>query len=223
MILTNPARLSRFANDPNLSMMLETLQVVIIQDIREYINLVVTGNIYKYFWDECEKRNYHITEYRELKRQFLIAIFSPNRMNSKARVVFKEVFPNFHKIFSIVRGDAKGSKFQNFRRFPILLQRIESYLVHGVALKNINEKYPDVKTLAKHDSVLTGHQEQIIKSGVLTESLEIVLAELKEVFTKFTGFEPKFKIKRTEERKERESEGERGRIKGGGNMMSDPL
>ena len=126
----------------------------------------------------------------ETKVQVLRILFARNRtpkneINRKCRQVFKDRFPKVHKIFSKLRGHQQGDKFQNFKRFAILLQTIESYLMLDVILKRIHKEYPGTIAITVHDSIMT---------GVLTNNVEVVLKTMKEEMTNFVGFPPIIRI-----------------------------
>ncbi len=135
-----------------------------------------------------KKREAYIEEYENIK---------------KARQIFRRNFPTVHRIFSKVRGNERGDKFTSFKRFAVLLQSMESYLMLEVILKRIRRELPEVIAISVHDSIMT---------GVLTNDAEAVKNILIEEFTNFVGFRPKVKLEREEEEREREG----GDIREGG-------
>lgn len=76
--------------------------------------------------------------------------------NRKCRIIFKKHFPTVQRIFNKVRGNEKGDKYQNYKRFAILLQRIEAYLMLDVILKRVYKELPGVIAITVHDSIMTG-------------------------------------------------------------------
>jgi len=113
--------------------LLQSLKVSLNQDVKNYINLVISGRLYEYLMQEFAKEGLDITR-DKTKLQVLRILFARNRMpkdgiNRQSRQIFKDRFPTVHRIFSKVRGHNKGDKFHNYKRFAILLQRIESYLM----------------------------------------------------------------------------------------------
>jgi hypothetical protein len=204
IILTNPSKVSWMTANPSFALLLQSLKVSLNQDVKNYINLVVSGQLYEFLIDEFSKEGLTLTR-DEAKIQVLRILFARNRLpkngiNRKARQIFKNNFPTVHRIFSIVRGREKGDKFQNFKRFAILLQRIESYLMLDVILKKIYKELPGTIAITIHDSVMT---------GILTNNIEAVRKIMAEELTFFVGFRPKLNIEKygIEEKgiKERES------------------
>jgi hypothetical protein len=132
-------------------MFLQTLKTSLNEDVKNYIALVISGQLYEYLMREFIGEGLHLTR-SETKVQVLRILFARNRkpkdeLNLKAREIFKKRFPTVHRIFSKVRGNEKGDKFTSFKRFAILLQRIESYLMLDVILRRIYKELPG--TIAK--------------------------------------------------------------------------
>jgi len=127
ILLTNPGKVSWMTKNPDFALLLQSLKVSLSQDVKKYISLVISGQIYEYLMTEFSKEGLELTR-DETKLQVLRILFARNRMpqdatNRKAKQIFKDRFPKVHRIFSKVRGSEKGDKFSNFKRFAILLQR----------------------------------------------------------------------------------------------------
>lgn len=186
ILLTDPGKISYMTKIPAFALLLQTLKVSLSQDVKKYISLVASGQLYEYLMSEFSKEGLTLTR-DETKVQVLRILFARNRMpqnetNRKARQIFKDRFPKVHRIFSKVRGSAKGDKFTNFKRFAILLQRIESYLILDVILKRIYKELPGTIAVTVHDSIMT---------GILTNNVEAVRQIMIDELTFFVGFRPK--------------------------------
>lgn len=189
IFLTQPSKVSWMTSNPAFALLLQTLKVSLNQDVKDYISLVISGQIYEYLMCEFLKEGLVLSR-NETKTQMLRILFSRNRMpaneiNKKCRQVFIKSFPTVHKIFTKIRGHEKGDKFKNFKRFAILLQRIESYLMLDVILKRIYKELPGTIAITIHDSIMT---------GILTNNVEAIKNIITEEMTFFIGFEPKIKI-----------------------------
>lgn len=207
IILTNPGKVSHMTNNPAFSLLLQTLQYKDTEDIKKYISLVISGQLYEYLMDEFAKGGIRLNR-SETKVQVLRILFARNRApkegtNRKAREIFRANFPTVHRIFSKVRGNHRGDRFTSFKRFAILLQRIESFLMLDVILKRIYRELPGVIAVTVHDSIMT---------GIMTNNVEAVRRIISEELTKFVGFTPQIKIEgllikkeMEKERKEKES------------------
>jgi len=184
IILTNPGKVSCMTENPAFALLLQTLKVSLNKDVKEYISLVVSGQLY-----EALMKDFELTR-DETKVQLLRILFARNRMpkdgiNRKCRMIFKKKFPTVYRIFNKVRGRERGDKFHNFKRFAILLQRIEAFLMLDVILKRIYKELPGTVAITIHDSVMT---------GILTDNINAVRKIMVDEMTKFTGFRPQIKI-----------------------------
>ena len=216
ILLTNPGKVSFMTKNPAFALVLQSLKVSLNEDVKEYINLVNSGQLYEYLMAEFAKEGLNLTR-NETKTQVLRILFARNRMPrnpindtevfiskltekekrerekfitdypkiKKARQIFKKRFPKVHRIFSKIRGSEKGDKFSNFKRFAILLQSIEAYLMLDVILKRIYKELPGTIAITIHDSILT---------GVLTNNVEAVRKIMSDELTFFVGFRPQIVI-----------------------------
>ncbi|HEY5124519.1 MAG TPA: hypothetical protein VIK14_12370 [Ignavibacteria bacterium] len=176
MILTNPGGLVRFAKNKEFAMILKNLKIPDTDDIKLYINLVTNGQFYEYLMPYFKAKGLPCTR-DEVKKQVMIILFDQNRKRvSRAKRIFRKLFPTVHNIFCIVRGEGGGE------RFPILLQAIEAYIVLRVILPKLNSEHPEIIAFTIHDSLLVTDNPEIMEK-VMTEEL-----------TKFTGYSPILKI-----------------------------
>ena len=183
--MTDPAKVAPFAKDRNFVMILESLKPIQHEDVKNYTNLVVTGQIYEYLMQEFAERDIIYTR-DQVKRQFFIILFARNTIMNKQRKIFAELFPNVHARFSEVRGNSKDkSKFKNSKRFAILLQAVEAHLILGRILPRIYEEHPGVIAVSIHDSVCT---------SIVTSDIETVKRIMTEELSDFVGFKPTLKI-----------------------------
>lgn len=194
LILTNPGKVSAFTENPAFAMVLQSLKVSHNEDVKNYIKLVINGQLYEYLMQEFARDGLQLDR-QATKRQVLRILFARNRTpkeatNRQAREIFKSRFPTVHKIFTKVRGHERGDRFTSFKRFAILLQRMESYLMLDVILKRIYRELPGVIAITIHDSIMT---------GVLTNNVDAVKNILIEELTNFVGFRPNVKIEMNKE------------------------
>ena len=228
IILTDPGKVSNMTKNHAFAMLLQTLKYKDTEDVKKYICLVASGQLYEFLMAEFSKEGLHLTR-TETKVQVLRILFARNRMPrnpindtevfiskltekekrkreefirdypkiKKARQIFIKSFPKVHRIFSKVRGHEKGDKFQNFKRFAILLQRIESFLMLNIILKRIYKELPGTIAVTVHDSIMT---------GVLTNNVEAVRKIITEELTLFVGIAPKTNIEGIIEEKEEKKE-----------------
>jgi hypothetical protein len=108
-----------------------------------------------------------------------------NEINRKARQIFMDNFPNVHRIFSKIRGRAKGDKFENFKRFAILLQTIEAHLILNIIVKRICKELPGAIVMTIHDSIMT---------GINNDHIEAIMKIMIDEFTRFVGYPPRISV-----------------------------
>ena len=214
ILLTNPGKVSGMTKNTAFALLLQTLKVSQAQDVKKYISLVVDGKFYEYLMTEFSKEGLQLTR-SETKVQVLRILFARNRMpldetNRQARQIFADRFPTVHRIFSKIRGHEKGDQFTSFKRFAILLQRIESHLMLQVILKRIYKELPGTIAVTIHDSIMT---------GILTNNVEAVRKILIDEIGSFVGFRPQTSIEGFREDIGEEREGEYSLT----NMMLQPL
>jgi hypothetical protein len=189
ILLSNPAKVAPFTKNSAFALLLRTLKVPQKQDVSKYISLVVSGQLYEYLMSEFSNEGINLTR-SDTKVEVLRILFARNRLPKndkarKARRVFIRCFPTVHRTFSKIRGREKGDSFSNFKRFAILLQRIESHLILRVILKRINQEMPGTIALTIHDSIMTKNDPICV---------EAVSKILLDEISKFIGYQPKIEI-----------------------------
>lgn len=199
LILTNPSKVARFTDNSAFAMFLQTLKVPQREDVTKYINLVIEGRLYEYLMEAFTSEGL-VLDRDMTKKQVLRILYAPNRTpinetNRKARQIFEARFPTVHETFSRVRGNEKGDKFTSYKRFAILLQRVESHLILDVVIKRICREFPGVVVLTIHDSIMT---------GILTNRENEVMQILTEELKNYVGYPPTIKVERGEEEGKRE-------------------
>lgn len=179
MILTNPKEVARFTKCKDLAMILKNLYVSDNYDIKLYIELVTNGKFYEYLIPYFEAKKLISTDLSpkekrsSVKEQVMKILFDRNRPRlSRAKKIFRALFPTVSEIFSIVRGIFGGE------RFPILLQAIEAHVILKVIIPILNNRHPDIICFTVHDSILVTDNPEVVE-GVMTEEL-----------TKYTGYSP---------------------------------
>lgn len=184
-VLLFPQKVAWLAKDPDLCELLLRLEIKMTDDMKKYIELVVNGGLYEFLAKEFNLSR------DETKRQVLRILFARNRTpkdqnNKKCRQIFKDIFPTVHKVFSKIRGyETTSNKFSNYKRFAILMQRIESYIMLDKIIRRIHNEMPGVIAMTIHDSIMT---------GILTNNVEAVRKVMDQELKSFVGMPPTLKI-----------------------------
>ena len=171
-----------------LTLMLEDLRELSEkQDFIRYANLVKGisedgGNddedLYTFMQKEGQKRDLHFSSRSEVKVGVFEVLFSKNGNNTKAKKLFRELFPSVDKIF-------RKLKEEDHAMLPCLLQTIESFIMLHVITKKVSKRFPNAPIFTIHDSIVTTEE---YSDGVE----KIMYDEL----TKIVGIPPMLKVDR---------------------------
>jgi len=138
-------------------------------DVQRYINLVVNGEFYNYFEEEYFKRtNSKHKNYREIKSEMFLTLYSDNRYINKkgteGKDLFADLFPSVYKVFSII-------KKKDNSLLPILLQRIESDVILDSVCRCLTIQYPKMPIFTCHDSIATTSENAQLLKKIMNEAL----------------------------------------------------
>ena len=193
ILLTAPFKVSKLAISSEFAFVLTNLQVMDHKpDVKLYITLVVEGKLYEYLQEFFNAAGIPHTR-DETKVQVLRIMFAPNRtpadkVNKEARRIFRMCFPNVHRIFNKVRGNGRGKNpHESYKRFAILMQSLESFLILEAVLKAIRAELPGVIAMTIHDSIMTGEDA---RTGIMTNNVAGVIRIMERELLKFVGLKP---------------------------------
>jgi len=147
----------------------------------EYRDLVLSGGFYEHIQDNFSSLYPNkFDERSKVKIEVLRILYSNPKLHwlgcYKPCHTFKSFFPGVSKLFN----DIKLVK-QNY--LPIILQRIESYLVLDVICKAISKLHPHIPLFTIHDNIITTKGNELIVEAIMRQEMH-----------KWTGYEPKFGI-----------------------------
>lgn len=191
-LLYDPSKVAHLAKSENFRMLLKTLQPVKALDVTLWSFLVISGKLYQFFYDLFRQNNLmkQFPEYTDkakkaVKDKMFVLLFGSSHLWSREHEIFYNAFPNVYERVCILKGNTRGSKFENFKRFSILLQTIESNTILNIILPRINKEHPEIITVTVHDSIMT---------SVMTNEVEVVYSIMMEELMKFVGKKPTLKI-----------------------------
>ncbi len=107
-------------------------------------------------YDKETHRNYF--KYFDSKRDackqaFMQILYSMNSRKSKQYKRFDEEFPKFCELLILLKSSTKRKN--SYKKFPKLLQHIESDCILDFVTKNIAKEFPDMPMFTIHDSIAT--------------------------------------------------------------------
>lgn len=164
----------------SLSLTTTTLSspVLPLYDTTNYINDVLSGDYYETFLNEFKKETGIEMTREQAKESMFTVLYSKNEFKSKAKDVFKKMYPGMHDIFQKIKA-------KEHNKLAIRLQRIESHFVIDVICQKIAKLHQDLPIFTIHDSIITiaGNEQKII-------------AVIEKELRKAIGAAPKLKIER---------------------------
>ena len=164
-------------------MMIKCLRLPEQEDVRRYELLTSQAGFYKYLETEFNKRgaNYPVvsesTVSNDLKEKVFQIMFDKNHHTSRERKIFRELFPNVEKAFSVLR-------MNNYTDFVNSLTRMETHVILDKVLEYLNAAYPDMVATQIYDNITT---------TLATDDIEKAAAALTAELTDFIGIPPTLK------------------------------
>jgi hypothetical protein len=167
----------------NIIMLLKTSESLIGKWIQSdtYKKVVQSGKLYEEIQQKCSIEFPSQFNSREKSKRNLLTMLYSNRYDQAINPLcraFDKLFPETNKLFKLIRS----FRYENF--FPILMQRIESFLLIDVVCKKVGELYPHIPIFTLHDSIMTVEEyEHTIK--------DIMISEIYD----WTGYTPRVETK----------------------------
>ena len=90
-----------------------------------------------------------IKDKSEIKELTYKVLFGRNRNNSKADIVFSQLFPTIHHFIKLYKKE-----FGNYKILAHDLQRAESSLIYNKIIKKLMLIHPEIKIITVHDSII---------------------------------------------------------------------
>lgn len=139
-------------------------------DVKKYIDLVTSGSFYEFIQAHFEPLYPTRFDTRaKVKKEVLRIFFSDPNVHSllfyKPAQTFKELFPTVYELFKLIQQSGKNY-------LPIILQRIESYLMLDVVCKSISKLHPEIPLFTIHDNIITTKGNEDIVEDILLKEIE---------------------------------------------------
>lgn len=132
------------------------------EDLKRYIELAVSGEIYYFFGKELLGNSFNSYSYKEIKdigkTELIQCLFRSNAaINFKeSSKLFKSLFPSVYAIFKeIKKGKSTDENYKPYRALACVLQTIEAELILDKVCKEFNYLYPNAPIFTTHDCVIT--------------------------------------------------------------------
>ena len=131
--------------------------------------LVENGRFYQYFMSKLKIENK-----KEAKEFVYKVLFGKNMGNCKADKAFKQLFPTIHNFIKLYKKE-NG----NYKILAYDLQRAESDLIFNKIIRKISIKYPEIKIITIHDSILVPEKFKSVVENIFYSELNENIIQVK--------------------------------------------
>lgn len=155
----------------------------IYSGIDNYKKLVLTGLFYEYIQKQLKpKYPERFSDRPKVKKEVMRILFSDPKDQKKRFfkpcLYFSTLFPIPYELFMLIKEVRNNY-------FPIILQRIESYLIIDIICKRINKFYPEIPLFTIHDNIITTLGNEGVVDDILKEEIERWTGYLPRVETEY--------------------------------------
>lgn len=139
-------------------------------DIEKYTDLVVNGLFYEHIQKHFEplfpeRFNKRSNVKKEVLRIFYVENEDTDKHFYRPCKIFKYHFPLVYELFRLIK-EIQGNYL------PIILQRIESFLILDVICKKISVLHPHIPLFTIHDSILTTQGNEAIVEDIMAREIQ---------------------------------------------------
>jgi hypothetical protein len=135
---------------------------------QKFIKLVADGGFYEFIQQEFQPLYPTRFDKRKNVKKGVLTIFYLNNDKSAFNTpsqTFGEHFPEVHQLFRLVKGIEENL-------LPVILQRIESFLVLDIVCKEIALRYPEIPLYTIHDSIITTKGNEAIVKDIMANKIQ---------------------------------------------------
>jgi len=155
-------------------------------NIRNYIELVQSGDVYEYMADKWNQDNEVVKLYnrKSAKKALLTILNQPSNFRSPEREVFEREFPDVALTFSRLnsgyvrtnkgKGKAKKRKDDIDCPFAYFTQKMEAHIVLDLVVGSLLKKNPNLPLYTIHDAIYTTKENvDTVKDKLTSETLKL--------------------------------------------------
>ena len=136
--------------------------------IQEYVKLASNGTLYDYIQAQFSDDYEEVTCKKTLKIETLKSLYYDTRKRHlDIYTLTKKIEELFPQVYSHIENLKKG----NYQNFAIMLQAIESYLIHDVVCKKIHTVNPKVVLFTIHDCIITTLEHKDFVEKIFIDTL----------------------------------------------------
>jgi HNH endonuclease/NUMOD4 motif len=156
----------------DIIMLLKTSETQSYQglQIQNFLRLVVEGKLYEYIQENfCQIFPDRFNSRENTKKEVMRIFYSDPR---KENIPFYEPCKKFERHFPVTYQLFKAIKANDYTLLPVLLQRIESFIVIDTICKQINKNHPEIPLFTIHDSIVTTEDNKDVAEAIMREELK---------------------------------------------------
>lgn len=118
------------------------------EEFNIFKELTMSGRYYEYI-----RQLLNINDRNYIKEITYKVFFGKNSPNSKADIIFKNIFPTIHRFIQLYKKENGDYKVLAYK-----LQKMESDLIFNKIIRKIMSTNPDIKVITVHDSIITANK-----------------------------------------------------------------
>jgi hypothetical protein len=146
--------------------------------VAKFTDLVVSGKFYQYIQEHFQPIYQERFDKKEkVKKEVLRILYLDPAENGDVFHLpcqtFEWHFPEVYRLFELIKSIEHSY-------FPIMLQRLESFLVLNVICKEISRSHPHIPLFTIHDNIITTKGNEGLVKAVMEQQI-----------AKWTGYTPK--------------------------------
>lgn len=133
-----------------LSLLIKDKMDINDEEIKKYMWLVDNGLLYEHFLDKYSEL--FITR-DDIKLMIYKVLFGKNNHENKFNKIFRDDFP---KIYDFIKNYKNENN--SYKSLSHKLQRIESEFIFDNVIREIMDKYPEIRMITIHDSIMVPYK-----------------------------------------------------------------
>jgi hypothetical protein len=135
--------------------------------------LTLEGNLYEYLANKHSERTGKILSRDEIKQMLIGIFFDKNSEERKYSYVLESTVKDC--LPGLIEFCDSFKTTDEYNKFALILQNIESTTILRMACKNIAQKYPNMPLFTVHDSVATTEDFAPILGPLIASEIELVV------------------------------------------------
>lgn len=162
------------------------------EDVNHYTSLVTSGTFYDYMAEQFQANGIPFKDRDDLKQQLFGVFNGHNRLIRSKK--YGDVIRLFRHLFPGIYGLLYSMKLIRHKEVANVMTTLESYLVLDKVIPAIENRWPDLPLLTKHDAIMPFEQSLYVGSsnGTTAQIKDLIEDTIEEI----SGLRPTIKVKK---------------------------